>query len=152
MPNIYAFQGMIPVVDPTAYVHPSAVLIGDVIVGPGVYVAPWRLGSGAAGLRRALSDSLDRPTRPQLAPLGTATLVGVLGRTRGEGKRAVLGVRLLELDGTLTPWLFLGSGVRAAALAGGPASAGTPPRAAWAAWVESNGEQPRVRVARLTRE
>ena len=27
-------------VDDTAYVHPSAVLIGDVIVGPGVYVGP----------------------------------------------------------------------------------------------------------------
>ena len=40
MPNIYAFQGMIPVVDPSAYVHPSAILIGDVIVGPGCYVGP----------------------------------------------------------------------------------------------------------------
>jgi phenylacetic acid degradation protein len=28
------------VVDPTAHVHPSAVLIGDVIVGPGCYVGP----------------------------------------------------------------------------------------------------------------
>lgn len=27
-------------VDPTAFVHPSAVLIGDVIVGPGCYVGP----------------------------------------------------------------------------------------------------------------
>ena len=37
---IYSFQGMVPVVDPSAYVHPSAVLIGDVIVGAGVLVAP----------------------------------------------------------------------------------------------------------------
>ncbi|MCV6590182.1 MAG: carnitine operon protein CaiE [Marinobacterium sp.] len=37
---IYEFEGLIPVVDPTAYVHPSAVLIGDVIIGPGVYVGP----------------------------------------------------------------------------------------------------------------
>lgn len=36
----YSIDGMVPVVDPTAYVHPSAVLIGDVIVGPGCYVAP----------------------------------------------------------------------------------------------------------------
>ncbi|MCS6723508.1 phenylacetic acid degradation protein PaaY, partial [Proteus mirabilis] len=28
--SIYAFEGLIPVVHPTAYVHPSAVLIGDV--------------------------------------------------------------------------------------------------------------------------
>jgi len=36
----YEFEGLVPVVDPTAYVHPTAVLIGDVIVGPGVYVGP----------------------------------------------------------------------------------------------------------------
>lgn len=36
----YAIDDVVPVVDPTAYVHPSAVLIGDVIVGPGCYVGP----------------------------------------------------------------------------------------------------------------
>ena len=36
----YAIEGVIPVVDPTAYVHPTAVLIGDVIVGPRCYVGP----------------------------------------------------------------------------------------------------------------
>lgn len=36
----YSIEGVIPVVDPTAYVHPSAVLIGDVIVGPDCYVGP----------------------------------------------------------------------------------------------------------------
>ena len=36
----YSIDGVIPVVDPTAYVHPSAVLIGDVIVGPGSYIGP----------------------------------------------------------------------------------------------------------------
>jgi phenylacetic acid degradation protein len=36
----YAIDGVIPVVDPSAYVHPSAVLIGDVIVGAGVYIGP----------------------------------------------------------------------------------------------------------------
>ena len=39
MPS-YSIDGVIPVVDPTAYVHPSAVLIGDVIVGPHCYVGP----------------------------------------------------------------------------------------------------------------
>lgn len=37
---VYEIDGVRPVVDPTAYVHPSAVLIGDVIVGPGCYVGP----------------------------------------------------------------------------------------------------------------
>jgi phenylacetic acid degradation protein len=36
----YAIEGVIPVVDPSAYVHPTAVLIGDVIIGPGVYIGP----------------------------------------------------------------------------------------------------------------
>lgn len=36
----YSIEGVIPVVDPTAYVHPTAVLIGDVIVGPDCYIGP----------------------------------------------------------------------------------------------------------------
>ncbi|MCK0511738.1 transferase hexapeptide repeat family protein [Aromatoleum buckelii] len=39
-PRVYAIDGVVPVIDPSAYVHPSAVLIGDVIVGPGCYVGP----------------------------------------------------------------------------------------------------------------
>ena len=38
--RVYAIDGIVPVVDPTAFVHPTAVLIGDVIVGPGCYVGP----------------------------------------------------------------------------------------------------------------
>jgi len=40
MSNCYAIEDLVPVVDPTAYVHPAAVLIGDVIVGPRCYVGP----------------------------------------------------------------------------------------------------------------
>lgn len=40
MAQIYSFDGVIPVIDPSAFVHPSAVIIGDVIIGPDVYVAP----------------------------------------------------------------------------------------------------------------
>jgi len=36
----YSIDGIRPVVDPTAFVHPSADLIGDVIVGPGCYIGP----------------------------------------------------------------------------------------------------------------
>ena len=36
----YSIEGVIPVVDPSAYVHPTAVLIGDVIVGPDCYIGP----------------------------------------------------------------------------------------------------------------
>lgn len=46
---VYSFQGMVPVVDPSAYVHPTAVLIGDVIIGAGVYVAPCAVLRGDFG-------------------------------------------------------------------------------------------------------
>ncbi len=36
----YSIEGVVPVIDPSAHVHPTAVLIGDVIVGPGCYVGP----------------------------------------------------------------------------------------------------------------
>lgn len=38
--NVYSINGVTPVVDPTAFVHPSAVLIGDVIVAAKCYVGP----------------------------------------------------------------------------------------------------------------
>ena len=37
---VYSINGVTPVVDPEAFVHPSAVLIGDVIVAAGAYVGP----------------------------------------------------------------------------------------------------------------
>jgi phenylacetic acid degradation protein len=40
MTKVYSLDGITPVVHPTAYVHPSAVLIGDVIVGQGCYIGP----------------------------------------------------------------------------------------------------------------
>jgi phenylacetic acid degradation protein len=37
---VYAFEGLVPVVGPGSYVHPTAVLIGDVIIGQGCYIGP----------------------------------------------------------------------------------------------------------------
>lgn len=45
----YSIDGVVPVVDPGAYVHPTAVLIGDVIVGPGCYVGPCAVLRGDFG-------------------------------------------------------------------------------------------------------
>ena len=47
--KVFAIDGIVPVVDPTAFVHPSAVLIGDVIVGPGCYVGPCAVMRGDFG-------------------------------------------------------------------------------------------------------
>ena len=40
MPHIYAFQDIVPVIDPSAFVHDAAIVIGDVIIGPGCYIGP----------------------------------------------------------------------------------------------------------------
>ena len=40
MVKVYSIDGLTPVVHADAYVHPSAVLIGDVHVGAGVYIGP----------------------------------------------------------------------------------------------------------------
>lgn len=47
---IYQIDGLTPVVPEESFVHPTAVLIGDVILGKGVYVGPncqpaWRFWS-----------------------------------------------------------------------------------------------------------
>ncbi len=45
----YSIENVVPVVDPSAYVHPTAVLIGDVIVGPGCYIGPCAVLRGDFG-------------------------------------------------------------------------------------------------------
>lgn len=49
MAQIYAYDGVIPVIDPTAFVHPAAIVIGDVIVGPACYVGPGAVLRGDFG-------------------------------------------------------------------------------------------------------
>ena len=40
MANIFAFEGVVPVVHPSAYVHPNATVTGHVTIGRDVYVGP----------------------------------------------------------------------------------------------------------------
>ena len=46
---IYSFEGITPVVDPSAWVHETAVLIGDVIIGPDCYIGPGAVMRGDFG-------------------------------------------------------------------------------------------------------
>jgi phenylacetic acid degradation protein len=45
----YSIDNVIPVIDPTAYVHPTAVVIGDVIIGPDCYIGPCAVLRGDFG-------------------------------------------------------------------------------------------------------
>jgi len=111
----------------------------------GVYLQPWRTDGGAAGSRLTMLDSLRDATRPVLAEAGTTSLIAVVGHPRSDSTRSTLAVRMLEQNNRLTPWLFLGTGVRAGALASHHQLS------AYAAWVEKEGERTRVRLARITR-
>ena len=46
---IYEFEGIKPVVNPDAFVHPTAVIIGDVIIGPNCLVGPCAVLRGDIG-------------------------------------------------------------------------------------------------------
>lgn len=47
--RIYSWDGIVPVIDPTAFVHPEAVVIGDVLIGPACYVGPGAVVRGDFG-------------------------------------------------------------------------------------------------------
>ncbi len=49
MPFVYEIDGVRPVIHPTAFVHPTAVLIGDAIVGENCYVGPGAVMRGDFG-------------------------------------------------------------------------------------------------------
>ena len=64
----YSLDGLIPVVDPSAYVHPSAVLIGDVIVGPHCYVGPLASLRGGSSSHCRKFECKGAPTKPFGSP------------------------------------------------------------------------------------
>ncbi len=49
MAQVYAYDGIRPVIDPAAFVHPAAVVVGDVIVGAHCYVGPCAVLRGDFG-------------------------------------------------------------------------------------------------------
>ena len=59
----YQLEGITPVIHPDAYVDPTAVLIGDVIVGPDCYVGPCASLRGDFG-RLILERGANLPPSP----------------------------------------------------------------------------------------
>lgn len=120
MPKVYSLDGIVPVVDPTAYVHPNAVLIGDVIIGPGCYVAPCTSLRGDFGQIRMLEGSNIQDNCTVHCFAGGETLIGAYanighgavlhGCTVGD--RALVGMNAVVMDGAV-----IGEGSIVAALA-----------------------------------
>lgn len=105
----YEIDGVIPVVHPTAYVHPTAVLIGDVHIGPRCYVGPFvslrgDFGRIVLGAGANLQDHCVAHTFP-----GTETVVeqdghighGAVLHGCRVGAGALIGMNAVVMDGAV---------------------------------------------------
>lgn len=127
----YAYQGIVPVVDPTSYVHPLASLIGDVIVGPGCFIAPGASLRGDFGRIVVEGDSSIQDSVTVHASADRDTVIG-RGATIGHGaiihgavigENALVGMNAVVLDNAQ-----IGAENLVAALALVKADTITPPR------------------------
>ena len=90
---IYSYRGQIPVVDPTAFVHPTATLIGDVIIGARCYIGPGAsLRTGLAALPAADFAVVLTVDTPDIG-------ANVVARVLGAARRAPSGIARATYDG-----------------------------------------------------
>ncbi|MBN8443184.1 MAG: phenylacetic acid degradation protein PaaY [Thauera sp.] len=102
----YEIDGLKPVIHPTAFVHPDAVLIGDVIVGPRCYVAPLASLRGDFGRIVLKEGSNIQDTCVMHGFPGTDTVIGVDGHVgHGAvlhgcriGRNALVGMNAVIMD------------------------------------------------------
>jgi phenylacetic acid degradation protein len=109
MLKVYSIDGITPVVDPTAYVHPSAILIGDVIVGPHCYIGPAASLRGDFG-RLVIEEGANVQDTCVLHGFpGTDTIVGMDGHIgHGAvlhgcqvGRNSLVGMNSVVMDGAI---------------------------------------------------
>lgn len=105
----YAFEGLVPVVDPTSYIHPLASLIGDVLVGPGCYIGPGASLRGDFGRIIVEGDSSVQDSCTVHASADRDTVIG-RGATIGHGaivhgcvigRNTLLGMNAVVLDNAI---------------------------------------------------
>ena len=86
---LYEFDGVAPKIDPDAYVHPDAVIIGDVVVGPESTVWPQAVmrgdyGTITIGARSSIQDGTVIHAGPGFPTLvGDGCVVGHLTHLEG---------------------------------------------------------------------
>ena len=107
--TVFAFGGIVPVVDPTSFVHPTAVLTGDVFVGSRCYIGPGAslrgdLGRIVVGDGSNVQDNCVIHTFP-----GEETMIGPDGHI-GHGvilhgcrlmENVLVGMNAVVMDGAL---------------------------------------------------
>jgi phenylacetic acid degradation protein len=105
----YAIDDVLPVVDPSAYVHPTAVIIGDVHVGPDCYVGPHAslrgdLGRIRVGAGSSIQDSCVLHVFPgRELVVGAGCLLGHQGVLHGCTLEpgAFVGMATVVMDGAV---------------------------------------------------
>jgi phenylacetic acid degradation protein len=131
MAKVYAIDGIVPVVHPTAFVHPTAVLTGDVIVGARCYVGPCASLRGDLG-RLVLEEGCNVQDNCTMHGFpGTDTVIEVDGHI-GHGavihgarvkRNALVGMNAVVMDGAV-----IGESAFVAAMAFVKAGYEVPPR------------------------
>lgn len=107
MANVYAFERIVPVVDPDSYVYPTATLIGDVIVGARCFVGPGAVMRGDLGrlimeAGSSLQDNCVVHTSFGVdTVLAEGAIVGHGAILHGclIGRRALIGMNAVVMDG-----------------------------------------------------
>lgn len=120
---LYALGNRVPLIDPSAFVHPDAVIIGAVTVGPGSSIWPGAVLRGdsntiTVGARTSIQDgAIIHCTRAEATQIGDEVVVGHLahmeGCTIGDGAlvgsgsvvlpRAIIGAGALVAAGAVVP-------------------------------------------------
>jgi carbonic anhydrase/acetyltransferase-like protein (isoleucine patch superfamily) len=86
---VYALGDRVPSIDPAAYVHPDAVVIGDVVIGPGATVWPGAVLRGddnriTVGPRTSVQDNaVIHCTREHPTVIGADVTIGHLVHMEG---------------------------------------------------------------------
>lgn len=94
-PKVYALDGVVPVIHPTAFVHPEAVLIGDVIVEAGCYIGPFASLRGDFGRIHVGEGSNVQDNCTLHTIVGVDTIIGPHGHV---GHGATIHSALLEAN------------------------------------------------------
>lgn len=131
MAQVFSFEGVIPVIDPSAYVHPTAVLIGDVIIGAGCYVGPAAVMRGDFGRLVMEAGSNLQDTCVVHGFPSSDTIIGENGHVgHGAvlhscvvGRNALIGMNAVVMDGAV-----IGEDAFVAAMAFVKAGFHVPPR------------------------
>jgi phenylacetic acid degradation protein len=115
----YSIDGVVPVIHPTAFVHPDAVLIGDVRIGPRCYIGPLAslrgdLGTISIGAGANIQDSCVLHCFPgRELEVGEGGHIGHAAVLHGcrVARDALVGINAVLMDGVVVgARAFIGAG------------------------------------------